>query len=476
MSVIQSTLWVGQLVNIFAIIALYPLAVIIGKNKWAGVFALIIAGLISPMPMYYVNWGRYTQLAGQAILPAAIVIIWLNLEAKNNKWKWNLLVWIVLSGIFLTHYRIVLFIPLFYISFFILRFRETGVFNLLKRAFLHAMGAFVLVLPWLIRLFEGRLPAIYGRQIIIPATQVSQAIQEYNQIGNISGYLPITLWILVALSIIWGIWRRNKYSNLFSLWWLIILLAANPNWFGLPGEGILSNFAIFIAAYIPASILIGAATGSILTDYVFDQKDRSIVSNLLDQSTDGGSYNQRFAILSGLSLLLILGLGIVNIRSRLNDVQVSKHALVTRPDIRAAGWIDDQLPENAKFLVNSFFAYGDTLVVGSDAGWWLPMLAKRETTQPPINYGMEHGFGLDFVHYTNQLISEIQAKGISHLDVLEKLYDREVTNIYIGQQQGQVNTNGPPLLKIEDLLKDPNFRLIYNQDRVWIFEVLRPEG
>ena len=473
---VQATLWMGQIINIFAIFCLYPLALLVGKNRWAGVIAVLIAGMISPMPMTYINWGRYTQLTGQAILPAAIVIIWLNLEAKNIKWKWNLLVWIVLSGIFLTHYRIVLFIPLFYISFFILRYRETGVFNLLKRAFLHAVGAFVLVLPWLIRLFEGKLPAIYGQQITTPATQVSQAIQEYNQIGNIDGYLPIILWILVAASIIWGIWRRNKNSNLFSMWWLIILLAANPNWFGLPGEGILSNFAIFIAAYIPASILIGAATGSILTDYVFDQKNRSSGSNLLSQNTDIGSYNQRFAILSGLSLLLILGLGIVNIRSRLSDVQVSKHALVTRPDVRAAVWIDDHLPGNAKFLVNSFFAYGDTLVVGSDAGWWLPMLAKRETTQPPINYGMEQGFDQDFVHYTNQLISEIQVKGISHQDVLEELYVREVTNIYIGQQQGQVNANGPPLLRVDDLLKDPNFRLIYNQDRVWIFEVLRPEG
>jgi hypothetical protein len=263
----QAALWIAQLLNIFAVIAIYPLAVLIGKNRWAGVFALLVAGLISPMPLYYTNWGRFTQLAGQVILPALIVIIWMNLKTKRINWKWNSLIWIILAGLSLSHYRVVLFIPLFYISYLLLDFREAGLVNLIKQGAIHALGAIVLILPWLVRLFEGKLPEIYGNQVLIPASQVSQAIQDYNTIGNISGYLPIYLWIFMIVAIIWGIVQRNRNSNIFSVWWVLILLVANPGWFLLPGAGILSNFAVFIAAYIPAGVLIGSAAGSFLVDF-----------------------------------------------------------------------------------------------------------------------------------------------------------------------------------------------------------------
>ena len=60
----QTTLLVGQLINGLAALTLYPLAMrLAGGNRWAGVGAVLTAGLLSPMPAYYVNWGRYAQLA-----------------------------------------------------------------------------------------------------------------------------------------------------------------------------------------------------------------------------------------------------------------------------------------------------------------------------------------------------------------------------------------------------------------------------
>jgi len=43
------------------------------------------------------------------------------------------------------------------------------------------------------------------------------------------------------------------------------------------------------------------------------------------------------------------------------------------------------------------FAYGDSVIVGSDGGWWLPLLARRQTTLPPINYGSEQGVRADYL-------------------------------------------------------------------------------
>jgi hypothetical protein len=138
--------------------------------------------------------------------------------------------------------------------------------------------------------------------------------------------------------------------------------------------------------------------------------------------------------------------------------------------MRAGNWIDQNLPPDAKLLVNSFFAYGGSSVVGSDGGWWLPLTSVRQTTQPPLTYVSEAGLRKDYVAYTNELIASIETLGLTHPDVLEELRDRGVTHVYIGQQQGTVN--GPPLLDIQNLRDNPNFQTIYHEDRVWIFEII----
>jgi hypothetical protein len=55
--------------------------------------------------------------------------------------------------------------------------------------------------------------------------------------------------------------------------------------------------------------------------------------------------------------------------------------------------------------------------------------------------------------------------------VIAMLKERGVTHVYIGQQQGSVNSPGA-LLDPAQLLSDSRFRLIYHQDRVYIFEFL----
>lgn len=471
MSVIQSILWVGQLLNIFAILALYPLAIIIGKNKWAGVIAMIIAGLISPMPMYYLNWGRYTQLAGQVILPAVIVIIWLNLDSKQVRSRWDSLIWLGLAGLSLTHYRVSLFIPLFYLAFFLLRFRDIGVLNLIKRILLHLIGVLVLITPWTIRIFEGKLLDIFKTQITTAASE-TQASQVLNTIGNIAAYLPVYVWILFIVCIIWGIWQRNKMSNIFSLWWIMILLAANPNWLRLPGTGILTSFAVFIAAYIPASVIIASAAADVLS------KANIIHSkNQIERPRYGyGKENRKYIIFSGLISVTLIAISLISVRPRIRSIQPALHALLTRPDMRAGYWIEQNLPPDAKLIVNSFFAYEGTLVVGSDGGWWLPIITNRDTSQPPLTYGSEQGIIPDYVTYTNNLVTLIQESGLSHPDVLLELREREFTHIYIGQQQGQVNSTSPPILNPNELLNEPYFKLIYNEDRVWIFEIIDNKG
>jgi hypothetical protein len=51
------------------------------------------------------------------------------------------------------------------------------------------------------------------------------------------------------------------------------------------------------------------------------------------------------------------------------------------------------------------------------------------------------------------------------------LKERGVTHVYIGQQGGRVGNPGPPLLQAGLLSESPYYRVVYHQDRVWIFEM-----
>jgi hypothetical protein len=214
----------------------------------------------------------------------------------------------------------------------------------------------------------------------------------------------------------------------------------------------LSNFALFIAAYIPAGVLLGAGLGWLL----MNERSR----RLLQQALAGGA--------------LVLCLGIISLwgaSQRLDEIKPDQFALVTRPDGRAASWINSQTAEDSRFLVNFFFAYGNSVVVGSDGGWWLPLLAVRKNTLPPLTYGVESsGTALDRLQI-NALMQEIQSSGLTDPQVAAELSQRGVTHVYLGQRQGSVNNPGQPVFDPQQLQASPLYRLIYHRDRVWVFEL-----
>lgn len=109
----QAVLIGGQLANAAAVLTLYPLALRLGHNQWAGVAAWLIAGLLLSMPMLYVNWGRYPQLDGQAILPVAIALLWYYLAAPQPARALFVLTACTMAGLVLTHYRVAIFAACF---------------------------------------------------------------------------------------------------------------------------------------------------------------------------------------------------------------------------------------------------------------------------------------------------------------------------------------------------------------------------
>ena len=444
---VQAVIWVGQLLNGLAVMVLYSLAVRVSGSRWAGVGAVLVAGLLSPMPMFYVNWGRYTQLAGQAILPAAVLLTWSALEALRRNWRLVVLGWITAGGLALTHYRVLIFYVVFVLAWVLLFLRRTTWRRVGGRIAWVGVGAAMLFLPWFVHTFAGKIVRNLGYQLTTAPSRLSSFAQQYNAIGDLSFYLRPLGWLLLIVAIAMGLWRRQRGVLLISLWWFLVLIATNPAWLHLPGNGAISNFTLFIAAYMPVGVLIG----DLVSQVVVRLQSRRWLRVLV--------------------MLFVAAISLGGVSTRMRDVQVSQHALLTRPDLRAMAWVRANTPQDTVFLVNSFFAYGGSAIVGSDGGWWLPLLAERANTVPPLNYGTEQGPWPDYREWINDLTGQIQKAGPDAPTTLAMLRERGITHVYVGQRQGRVNYDGPDVLDPAALLGSSHYRLVYHQDQVRVFEV-----
>ncbi len=187
----QATLWTGQILNGAAVLALIPLARLLVAGRWAALGPLLVAGLLSTMPMFYLNWGRYTQLTGQVVLPAAVFFLWKLLEAKDLSWRAVFVTSLALAGLALAHYRVAFFALAFVAVFPLLPFSWKAVKNTIPRIVPPAALSAPLFFPWLWHVFSGKIFKIFGEQITTPAGRLTAWEKAHNAIGPLNDlYVP----------------------------------------------------------------------------------------------------------------------------------------------------------------------------------------------------------------------------------------------------------------------------------------------
>jgi len=449
----QAVLWLGQLLNGLAVIAVFPLAKRIGRSPWSGVSAVLLAGLLSHMPNYFLNWGRYTHLTALIIMPAAVYMVWDLLTCKNFKWNIVSPVIVIWSGLALTHYRVMalglIFIPTLWM--FNKRLRSIGA--MILRTIGIGLGIFLLTLPWIIHTFIGKTPDLLAKIFSTPLSARISTNSQFESVGDLSIYLSIFLWVLLLIGLGWGLWNHNRGIAIIGVWWFLAYLVANPHFLNLPGKGALSNKIVLYSLYLPASIIIGAFVGWLI-ESTFSKKSKAVKSRV---------------VALGIFTILIV-LAVWGTYLRFQDLR--KHEiLVTQPDVTAMEWIEANTGKHTKFLVNSYFGFGLNWIIGNDGGWWLPLLANRKTNLPPMVYVVEKGPKPDYAQWASLLPLEINEKGITHPEVVDLMQDRDITHLYIGQLHGGREANDN-LLALDELVSDPKFELVYHQDRVWVFEIV----
>ncbi len=467
MDAARATLLTGQLVNGLAVLTLYPLAVrLAGGNRWAGVGTVMIAGLLSPMPAYYVNWGRFAQLAGQAVLPVALWLLWDSVDRKHLSWRALILAGLALGGMALHYYRM----PFYYATFVLAWLIGWGVpawrrdghrwLGAAGRMALAAGMAVLVVLPWGSYVAGGRLAGALEAGASTPTTSELERVQaDYQVWRDVAWYVPRPLLGAALLALLWGLVRRRWTVAACALWVAGLASLVAGRLIRLPGVNLMQNFAILIALYIPVGLVVGWLLGEIAGMVAQTARRVGLQSNSL-----------RYGVPS----LAFLALALIGLPKQMRVVD-SRHIMVTRPDIRAMEWIRKDTPTDARFLVEGFRIYNGRSAVGADAGWWIPLLARRANTMPP-QYALlnetpaEPGYSQRVV----DLVAHLEEHSPASPEGLSRLCEWGITHVYIGQGQGKVGAGAVQLFAPDDLLASPVFRPVYRQDRVWVL-ALNPE-
>ncbi len=451
-AILDATLLVGQWINFVAILSLSLLAERVSRNRWAGVGAMLVAGLLSPLPNEYLNWGRYPQLLGQALVPAACWLTWRMFDGVAHKRiGLSVVAALVFAGTLLAYYRMPHYVALLVILLvgaYALRARSHWRALIEPLLMLSGAGlvALALMLPWLLHIRGGNL----AESVEFGVTQGStlDAVRnEYQIFTSLDQYVPLALVLAATLVTLYALWRRHRAVLIVALWCIGIALLPASRLLRVPGANNLQGFAIIISLYMPISVSVGYG-----------------VDRLLDAATQ----LNRVWLVSALTVFSLLAL--FGARQQLSAVKPDNRILAPA-DLRAMQWIDANVSRDAQFLVDGFLIYGGTSAVGSDGGWWLPMIAHRRNTMPP-QYALlsERPNDVRFNDWIVELVTQLRKVGVSTREGVALLCNNHITHVYVGEEQGRIGIPPPqPMLHLADLENSLAFTTIYRQDKVGVF-------
>ena len=443
----ESVLWMAQISNALAALSLYPIAFkVSGNKKWAGMVAVIIAGLVLRYPNYYVNWGRYAQLSGQVLLPVVGFLLIEALFPKKSDLKSLAIVSLSLAGMALCYYRmpifLIIWIPILLGEMLVwLKNKENKFLPFFIRAALILLGMLVLLVPLFSRISGSTLAESVG-------SAQSQALDQVlsNFVRNLKStkyYYPEPLLILAVISAVIGLLMK-QWRVLAVVLGMILLYAYNIGAIiNLPFSNFIDIFSIQLMAYIGVSVTIA---------YLF-----ALVFESLEPIHPGIP-----AVLLGLISLFFAFTA--------KNVTDKTHEMVTRPDLRAFQWIIENTDANTLFLVNGMTIYNNTSAVGSDAGWWISLLTNRENTMPP-QYAVlnEKPNPPDYSDWTVDVINLFETHPPTSDEGIAALCSWGIDYIYIGQKQGSIN-DSTPLLNWQEWEDVSYLSLAYSEDHVRIYQ------
>ncbi len=479
----HAVLFMGQVLITLAVPLAYALGRQLFGSRIAGLGAALLAGFVSIMPAFYVNWGRYTQLAGNLLLVITLVFI---VRAMCNGWRRSdiALAAFCVGGLMVVHYRVLIFFGLFGLALGAYQlFSRWGHWRELvegwARGLIAVFAGLALTFLWLLNIAVNYFPSLTRRlQTVTP-----DYLAGYNNPDSIRLFLGVALptvaLVSVTLAALLYFKRRSNETEgepgLSPNGAVVVLIL----WIGLlvgslwPVPGAIGSYAVAISLYIPVAALGGY--GIALAVQLLQAQNRIKLGE------------PAFAlVLLVAAPILALAAGTWHI------ADPGTYSSVHDPDEQAFAWIKANTPPTAKFLISSTFSYAGRGLTASDAGMWLPLLADRNVSIPALSAWMEHPIDPTFFTDTRKLAAYTQPIGqpgqtsdslqinlvkksvitgtanLSSPQALALMQKLGITHVYSSAKIG----NSVPRLDIEALRRDTDhYHLIYFKNGVYIFEV-----
>jgi hypothetical protein len=377
MSAEFSVLMMGQIANFAAVMSTYALARLWTKSPWGGVVAVIIGGLVSFTPYYFVFWGRYTQLAGQIILIAALVLIshYLDSRPQRSNRSYLLALPIVIAGLGIAQYKVgVLFVAFCLPLVLFTAVRWYGRLHDLRHALVLSIGRALVIAGIAVLLFMARGFDI--AQSKLGTGVVRKVVTEMDSSAPVEGRKePLVLWLgemgfrdnaipvwLAALAGFGILAVKRRKGLWFAAGMALCIVTTDPYIAGIKRSGLVDEFHLSLTVYIAAAGLVGTATGALM-----EWLSRWKVS-------------QAAAVMASLALMLY-GVG------QLPQAQQGS-IFVLPDDIQMMGWIRQNVPAGALIAGAGSIWYGN-FVLGRDAASWILYYTGHHTNQMLLAAGQE---------------------------------------------------------------------------------------
>lgn len=132
-------------------------------------------------------------------------------------------------------------------------------------------------------------------------------------------------------------------------------------------------------------------------------------------------------------------------------------------DLAAAQWVNANTPDDAVFMVNTYtFDFAPQFIIGSDAGGWLPLLAKRRVVTAPMSFSIERNM---YENYPQRL-QQLAALGgdLTTPQAVAALRSAGVTHVFVGSRGGPI--------EVDKLLHSPIYELEYEREGDYVFRLL----
>lgn len=450
---------VGQIHNALMSVALYALTTSLTQNRLSGIFAALVTGFLTPMPAYYTSWGRYTQLAGLLILPAVVVLarLWLAdsspITGPNVKETHRpeaayraaliLLSGIALGGLFLVHYRVIIFalclLGPYLLAQTTLKRHLFGQKLRWAAAYLALAGAaaILLSLPWLV-------PAVARTFLSHINSAISPNAELFGDFAwrYLTSALGRQAMAAAGLGLVWSILKRQRFGIVLVAWVVLLFVMANLDTIQLPGSGYINNSSVAIMLFVPIAVLAGYFASELVTGWI------EISSRPL--------WHWSATIVTVALSLAVAFAGARQLLPILNP----ETFLARQADLQAISWMDANLPQDETVLTNPFlWAYG--MYAGQDGGYWIMSLSGIQNIPPPQIYGLGDPA---VVQKVNTICEETIKRSEDTQSLWNYLNEQGIRFVYIGRRGG--------VLSPQALLDSGLFLPRYSQAGVWVFELI----